>query len=187
MNFLLDKKFLWFVTKFLLLFVVLYYGTLAMIGLAAPGGYYSPFVEAKLDYVGWLKVSLMVGSKWLLSLFGIETVFEPGFLIRILKGRAVFIAMSCVGYGVYSFWIAYVVANTGSFIKKAGWVMGGLWMLWSINVIRISMFLVAINKNKTMPLGIDHHTWFTIFAYGAIFAMIFLFDKKNKGKNNKVV
>jgi exosortase/archaeosortase family protein len=90
--------------------------------------------------------------------------------------------MSCVGYGVYSFWAAYVIANTGSALKKAVWVSGGILCLWLINVARISMFLVAINQNKTMPLGIDHHTWFTIVAYAFIFGMIYVYDKNNRSK-----
>jgi hypothetical protein len=37
--------------------------------------------------------------------------------------------------------------------------------------------LVAINRQWAMPLGIDHHTWFNIFAYGAIFGLMFFFEK----------
>lgn len=113
---------------------------------------------------------------------------EPGFLIRFNGGRGVYIAMSCVGYGVYSFWIAFVVANTGRFLKKAAWIFFGVLALWLINVIRITLFLTAINKGWPMPLGIDHHTWFNIFAYLLIFGMIGLYDKrmfKNKRTDTK--
>ena len=179
MNFLLDKKFLWFVTSFLLLLGLLYYGTIAMIGLAAPGGYYSPFIHRYLDYVSWIKFSLLWGVGALLALFGVETEVAPGYLIRMIGKRGVIIAMDCVGYGVYSFWIAYVVTNTGSFLKKIAWVSGGVLLLWFINVVRISLFLFVINKNQAMPLGIDHHTWFNIFAYIFIFIMIYFFNKGN--------
>jgi len=182
MNFLWDKKFLWFAIKFLGLFGLLYYGTIAWIGIAAPGGYYSPFVAQWLDYVSWIKYSLMWGIGSLMGLFGIDTVNEPGFLIRMVGKRGVIIAMDCVGYGVYSFWIAYVVANSGRFLKKLLWVSVGLLLLWFINVLRISLFLWVINKNQQMPLGIDHHTWFNIFAYALIFLMIWYYDKKNATK-----
>ena len=183
MNFLLDKKFLWFIAKFLGLFGLFYYGTIAMIGLAAPGGSYSPFIAQYLDYVSWIKDSLMAGTGWLVGLFGYDTVREPGFLVRIVGKRGVVIAMSCVGYGVYSFWAAYVLANAGSAGRKAAWVVGGVLLLWGINVGRISMFLVAINNNNTMPLGIDHHTWFTIVAYAFIFLMIYFYDKYNRNQD----
>ena len=150
---------------------------MAIIGLAAPEGWYSPFVAAHLDYVSGLKLGLMWGVKLLLSLFGIQTVMHPGFVIRILNGQGVTIAMSCVGYGVYSFWIAYVLSSAGNWLPKLTWVLLGLLSLWFINVVRITLFLQAVNKNEPMPLGIDHHTWFTIVAYLFIFMMIWLYER----------
>jgi len=184
MSFLFDKKFLFFIGKLLGAYLLLYYGTIAIIGIAAPGGLYSPFVEQYLDYVSWIKRSLMAGTSWLVGLFGYDTITEPGFLVRVTGKRGVIIAMSCVGYGVYSFWIAYVVANTMALKKKLLWMVGGVLALWAINVIRISMFLIAINKNSTMPFGIDHHTWFNIVAYGFIFLMIYFFNRQLNKQND---
>jgi exosortase/archaeosortase family protein len=150
---------------------------LAIIGLAAPGGHYSTLVAKYLDYVSWIKVSLMNATGLFLSVFNIPTHTEPGFLIRINGGRGVIIAMSCVGFGVYSFWISFVAANNGKFWKKIRWIIIGLFALWLINDIRITLFLLALNKGWPMPLGIDHHTWFNIFAYLLIFIMIGLYDR----------
>ena len=116
----------------------------------------------------------------ILSLFQISTDIEPGFLIRFRGGRGVIIAMDCVGYGVYSFWIAFVIANKGSFLKKIKWIIAGVAALWLINVLRITLFLTSINQGWPMPLGIDHHTWFNICAYLLIFFMIWLYDKSYK-------
>ncbi|MCP9751925.1 exosortase/archaeosortase family protein [Ferruginibacter sp. HRS2-29] len=179
-SFLGDKKFLWFVAKFLLIFCVLYFGTLAVIGLASPEGYYSPFVAEYFDYVSGIKNMLLLCTQWLLSLCGIKTQVEPGFLIRFVMGKSVFIAMDCVGYGVYSFWLAYVLSNSISIGKKIIWSFGGVLLLFIINVIRISLYLTAINRNWEMPLGVDHHTWFNIAAYLAIFLMIWRFEKSMK-------
>ena len=153
-----------------------------MIGLAAPGGYYSPFIEHYLDYVSWIKNSLINATAGILSIFHVPTIKEPGFALRITGGRAIIIAMDCVGYGVYSFWIAFVAANTGTLRRKVTWIIAGLLILWLINVIRITLFLVAINKGWPMPLGIDHHTWFTIAAYGMIFILIWWYDKTSENK-----
>lgn len=180
------NKQLWiYLAKFLGIFCLCYFGTLAVIGLAAPGNHYSPFVAKYLDYVSWIKVSLLKGTQFTLSLFGIQSHSEPGFLQRINNGRGVIIAMDCVGYGVYSFWIAFVAANKGKAGKKLAWIVAGVLGLWLINVIRISLFLVAINRNWAMPLGIDHHTWFNISAYILIFMMIWLYDRSFK-ENKKV-
>ena len=176
----LKNPFVVYLLKFAAIFCFLYFGTLVIIGLAAPVGWYSPFVDHHLDYVSWLKNSLIAGTKFILSLFSVPTVKEPGFMLRYPGGKAVIIAMDCVGYGVYSFWIAFVAANKGKALKKVLWIFFGLIALWFINVVRITLVLVAINKGWPMPLGIDHHTWFTLCAYLLIFFMIWLYDRSFK-------
>jgi exosortase/archaeosortase family protein len=173
---------LWiYLLKFALVFCILYFGTLAIIGLASPVGWYSPTIAKYFDYVSWIKMSLIHATGFILSLFHIPTTTEPEwFLIRFTGGKGVIIAMDCVGYGVYSFWIAFVVANKGKLLKKTLWIVFGVLALWLINVIRITLFLTSINKGWPMPLGIDHHTWFNIFAYLLIFLMIWWYDKSMK-------
>jgi exosortase/archaeosortase family protein len=180
MNIFSDKKFLWFIAKFLLLFCIFYFGTLAIIGLASPGKYYSSFIDHYFDYVSGIKNMLLYCSKKILQFFGVDARIEPGFIIRYYRGKGVFIAMSCVGYGVYSFWLAYVLANIIPVSKKILWGIGGLLLLFAINVVRITLYLTALNKGWPMPLGIDHHTWFNIAAYLAIFIMIWRFEKMTK-------
>ncbi|MEO6819234.1 MAG: hypothetical protein ABI204_05865 [Ginsengibacter sp.] len=177
---ILKNQFIVYVIKFAIIFCLLYYGTLAWIGLAAPGGKHVVFIEKYLDYVSWIKHSLINASAFILSVFGIQTLKEPGFLLKFPGGRGVIIAMDCVGYGVYSFWIAFVAANTGSVGRKIKWMITGVFFLWLINVIRITLFLTSINKGWPMPLGIDHHTWFNIFAYLFIFIMIWWYDRNAK-------
>lgn len=184
---MLKNPFVIYLLKFTVIFCVLYFGTLVMIGLAAPVGWYSPFVEHHLDYVSWLKNSLTSGSKFILQLFSIPTNKEPGFVLAYPGGKGVIIAYDCVGYGVYSFWIAFVAANKGTVRRKFAWISGGLLALWFINVVRITLVLVAINKGWPMPLGIDHHTWFTLCAYLLIFLMIWLYDRgMKKGGHRRV-
>lgn len=171
------REVLRFIIKFFLIFALCYYGTKAIIGLAAPGRYYSYFVDRYLDYVSWIKSELIIGSQLLLSLFGIDTYRVDPFILRIVKGTGVTIAYDCVGYGVFSFWIAFVIASADNFKKKIGWLIGGLLLLNFINIIRISLLLVALNKKWPMPLGIDHHTWFNIISYLCIFIMMYFFSK----------
>ena len=125
---------------------------------------------------------MISATGFILSIFGVATTKYPGFSINITGGRGIYIAMDCVGYGVYSFWVAFVAANNGRLWKKVKWIIGGLLVLWLINVIRITLFLVSINKGWPMPLGIDHHTWFAIAAYLMIFLLILLYDKKSGNK-----
>ncbi len=181
-DFLKNKTFILFVVKFLLVFLVCYFGTAVVIGLTVPGGPYSPFVAKYLDYVSWLRDSLLAGTKAMLSAFGIET-FRVNFdTMRKVGagGRGIRLAYSCLGYGVMSFWIAYVIASAGNFKKKLFWILIGWFFIWLLNITRLSLLLVALNKGWAMPLGIDHHTWFTIFAYMFILIFMLLFNRQPK-------
>ena len=100
--------------------------------------------------------------------------------MQVRGGRGVHVGYGCLGYGVISFWIAFVFANTGSWKRKAAWMLGGAIVLWIINVQRISLVLIGANKNWKFPFGWDHHTWFNIAAYLAIFVMIWLYDRSRK-------
>ena len=176
LKFLGDKKFLRFCIKFFIWFLIFYFGTKAIIGLSSPTGNYISFVAQYLDYVSGLKRLIIFTVKILLSLFGIEAVALPEFRVGIVGGKAVIVAMSCVGYMVYSVWLAYVIASDAPTKLKWLWAIFGLLILFLINCTRIAAFLYTHNKGTTMPLGLDHHTWFNLLAYTMILVMIYLYE-----------
>lgn len=174
------SPFLKYLFKFIIAFCIFYFGTIAIIGLAAPGGYYIPFIDHYFNYVSWLRSSLLYGAKTILSIAGFKTYVWDIYNLRVQNGRGVHIGFDCLGYGVFSFWIAFIIANKRGWIKKTKWIAGGFFLIWMINISRISFLLIAINKHWSMPLGLDHHTWFNIAAYGCIFIMIYFFDRLDK-------
>lgn len=176
MQALINRTLLLFLIKFIGFFCLLYFGTIAIIGLSTPESYYSPVVANYLDYISWLRSSFLHASKALLSLFNFNTAFKDKYTLVSSHG-GIRMVYTCIGYGVMSFWAAFIFANKGSLQKKIVWIIGGLFVLWLINVLRISLLIVAINKNWAMPLGWDHHTWFNIIAYLFIFLMIYLYDR----------
>ncbi len=103
----------------------------------------------------------------------------------MVNGSAVNLVYSCLGYGVTSFWIAFVFANNGSWKRKWVWMTGGALALWIINVLRIGLVLVANNKNWGVPLGLNHHTWFNMVAYMLIFILIYFYDRSLKQASKK--
>jgi exosortase/archaeosortase family protein len=68
--------------------------------------------------------------------------------------------------------------------KKLAWMLGGTVALYIINVVRISLTLLSNSRKWHFPFGWDNHTWFNIAAYGAIFLMIWFYDKS--GRKRKV-
>ena len=179
LNSLTSNPVLIYLLKFFAIFCIAYFGTLAVVGLAAPGGkLYSPFVQQYLNYVGWIRASLLYTSRFFLSLFGYHSQISNSYSLQVVGGKSVHIGYTCIGYGVFSFWMAFVLANAGLGIKKICWVIGGWVILWLINIMRICLLLITLNENKKMPFNLDNHTFFNICAYIAIFILIYFFDKK---------
>lgn len=173
-----------FSIKLLVIFFTLYLGTLFLIGIASPENYYIPWIDEHFNYVRWITQSLQFGVVKILGIVNISTTIFPNFQINITNGRGIIINYDCVGYGVYSFWIAYIMANSGKLLSKLSWIFFGLLLIWFINVLRISLFLYTVNHSRRMPLGLDHHTWFNIAAYLCIFIMMYFFESRKQADSN---
>ncbi len=178
-----NNSFFKYLLKFFLIFLILYYGTIAWIGITAPGGYYSAFADRYLNYIAAIRWLLLHGSKLLLEVLGYTIYLNDNYSIRIQNGSGVRIVYSCIGYGVLIFWLSFILANRGSFIKKIKWISAGLLMICLVNVFRIVLLVVAVNQKWQPVFTIDNHTMFNIAAYAVIFFMIYLFDRSD----NKVI
>jgi exosortase/archaeosortase family protein len=178
----LNRGILIYLAKFAGAFCFFYYGTLAIIGLSSPGGHYSRFVAEYLNYIPAFRTFSLDASKHLLTLLGYESFLKSETQLRIVGGGGINLVYSCLGYGVISFWLAFVFANTGTWRKKLAWMVGGALVLIFINVLRLSLVALASHKGWAYPLGWDHHTWFNLVAYLIIFGMIYLYDRAFKIK-----
>ncbi len=175
-----QTNFIKFLLVFTVVFLLCYFGFLFVTGLCVPGGMYSPFAENYFNIAAWVRNSLMYGTKTFVSFFGIETVRTTDYELRLPNGNGIKIVYSCLGFGVMSFWTAYIVATSASLQKKITWFFVGLFLIWLINVTRISMVLLAGKKGWKFPFGWDHHSWFNIIAYLCIFVMMYFFEKDIK-------
>ncbi len=175
----IPREYIIYLAKFLGIFCLFYFGTLAVIGLSAPKGYYIPFIAKYLNYIDWMRASLLHGSSFFLGLLGYECYFPDKYNIFLVNGTGVRMVYSCIGYGVMSFWAAFILANKGSWKKKLLWLLSGWLVIWIINILRISLLVLALNKGWNMPLNIDHHTWFNIVAYIMIFVLIYFYDRSS--------
>ena len=153
-----------------------------IVGVCAPGGYYSSFIDHYFNYVKWLRATIMYTCEYALSLVGYKTYLQNPYLLKLQGGLGVHIVYSCLGIGVMSFWGAFVFANERTWIQKLKWIIGGWIIIWSINVTRIVLLILATNKGWVAPFNLDHHTLFNIAAYTAIFILIYFFDRSGRDK-----
>lgn len=179
-NIFIQNNFLRFTILFICIYLGCYYFLKIITGVAVPSGYYSPFIEKYFNIAAWLRTSLIVASKFFLSLIDMPTNRIDAYILQAVGGRGVRIVYACLGFAVMSFWVAFILASYTNLKKKLAWLVAGLLALWVINVARISLVLLAANKGWHFPFGLDHHTWFNIIAYSFIFCMIFLFEKNIK-------
>jgi exosortase/archaeosortase family protein len=171
-----------YLLKFLGVFALLFYGTEAVIAFSSPERYYSPFVATYLDFVSPFRMFLLKASQALLLAGGWQTKVKGAYSLAFEGGASVRMVYSCLGYGVLSFWIAFVFANGGGWKTKAAWIAVGCLGLIGINICRIALILLATRNGWKIPFGWDHHTWFNIAAYALIFGMIYGYDRSGKAK-----
>jgi len=178
------NPFLIYLLKFLGIFGILYATGEAVIGLSAPGGLYSPFVDHYLNYPTLLRSSLLLGGKSFLALFGIDAYVHDVIFLRIRDGLGIRMVYSCLGLGIMSCWVAFVVANKGSVRRKITWLLTGLVLIWVMNVGRVVLVLLAANRQWATLFELDHHTLFNIAAYIALFILAYFFDRSGS-KNHR--
>lgn len=166
-----------FIAKFLLLFSLLFFGTEFWIGITSPGNYYSPFCSKYLNYIDLLRNSLLKAANVLCNILGYSTTVISKTTIMGFNGYKATIIYSCIGYGILSFWTAFVISYPSSFKQKIKWLLCGSLLLWFINVVRISLLLIYINKVKSITTFPKHHLVYNIIAYTVVFFMIYLFSR----------
>lgn len=174
------NSFIVYLLKFLVTFCILYYGTIAWIGMVAPGGWYWAFADKWLDYVSWMRAALLHSSKLLLDLLGFNVHLLGIDSIKLPSGRGVHVGYDCIGYGVMFFWVAFIFANKAGWVKKLQWMSVGLLAIFIVNVARVSLMVAGIQHQWVAPFNLDNHTLFNIAAYSIIFTMIYFFDQSQK-------
>ena len=174
-----------FFAKLIVLFLAFYYFNILFLGITtAEGRFYSPFLEHNLNYVSWLTSSILYVANAIDHFLGINSYVQNAYNIKTYSGASVTVWLPCLGLGVMSFWVAFIIADVNSWKKKLYWVLAGIAAIWFINCLRIALLVLALEKNWYQNTYIDHHTIFNIAAYIIILFMIWLYYKKNKNEIN---
>ena len=171
----------YYIIRFLFLFSMLYGIFQFFIGIAAPGGtLHNDFIEAHVNLVQYYTDVLIRIVVYILNQTGI-TAYPYGLsAIRTMGRGGVNVGFDCLGLGVISIWIAYVVAHKLPIWRKILAVSVGIVILYFLNVSRISLLVIAYEYHWTdwKKLGLDHHTLYNIVSYIFMFFMGWYFVVK---------
>ncbi|HEX6914846.1 MAG TPA: archaeosortase/exosortase family protein [Chitinophagaceae bacterium] len=175
-----------FILRFLVFFLGLHYGNELFIGLTAPGGLYVPFLESHLNYVAWIRQSVLYGAKLLSNLMGYPAYIDGPYHLRSVTGPGVQMVYSCIGLGIMSFWAGFVLAHALPWKKKLAWTLAGLVTIWIINCFRVAIILAATVNRWNINRFMDHHDFFNMVAYVFIFILIIVFLRRQGLHKSKI-
>ena len=149
------------------------------ISLVSPIGYYSPFIDRYLNYVTWIKVSVLEVGRSFAGVFGVASQLFEGSWVQVENGRKLFMAWPCCGLEIMSFWAAFVLADTTRFRTKLLWGVGGVFCIWLINCFRVGFLILATEKRWQHVLNLDQHDLFNILSYNLVLILMYVYYKKN--------
>ncbi|MBC7887075.1 MAG: exosortase/archaeosortase family protein [Ferruginibacter sp.] len=167
--------------RFLLLLLALRYFNVFYIAIVDQKGLiYSSFLDNYLNYISWIRNSVLYSSNAITHAMGINSYVSLPFYLKTVNGSYVEMVYDCLGLGLMSFWVAFVVANKESLKRKITWCAGGIICMWFINCWRVALLLIALENHWKLNSILDHHTLFNIVAYSLILIMIYLYTKDGK-------
>jgi exosortase/archaeosortase family protein len=169
-----------FVIKIILLYCIFNYGSKFWIGITAKGNYYSEFCDNNLNYIKWLRHSILLGAKAICNLLGYQIEIINTTIIRVIHGFGVTMVYKCVGISVFSSWAAVAIAYTTPVKRKLKWLFSGLFLIWFINVLRVTILLILFNTYKNSQSFEYHHEVFNTIAYIIVVLMIYFYMKDKK-------
>jgi exosortase/archaeosortase family protein len=178
-----------FYLRFALLFLVLYYLYIAFIGIITPGGSYNSVIVEHFNLAAWLRTTVLNGAHILTNIYGIPTVVTHDSITDPEGLMAVQMDWPCYGVVIMSFWFSYVVAKSLSFKTKLLWAIGGLFMIWFFNCLRIALLAISIKKQwsgMAFFLETNNHDLFNYFLYVLVFILILIFENKLKQIKNRI-
>jgi exosortase/archaeosortase family protein len=168
-----------FFKKFLVLLLGMYYFHIAFHGITSPeGGYYNHFLDQNLNYIAWFRFSILKMAQLFLNLFEIETYQVGTQILRSTSGNGVNIWLPCLGLGIISFWLAFVLAQNTSWKPKMIWSISGLLSIWLLNCLRIGVLMLSMERNWAGFKTIDHHDLFNYLCYAVIVAFIYAYNRR---------
>lgn len=176
--------------KFIVLFLSIYFalsqGNLFMNSVLSPDGkYFNTFMYDNLNYIQWLRNLLIAPSDFILHLFGYETI-TSNHEILIIGGIKLNINYSCLGLGVMSFIIAFIIAFPVQLKNKWRVAIKLCFLVYLLNIVRITLLGAIFTSYPYQKLNLKyHHEIFNIIIYLVIIYILYNWVKKYLISSNR--
>ncbi len=137
----------------------------------------SAFIHETYEVVtAKLTRNLLIGSKYFLNLFGLDS-YVFGKTIRITGAGGVYLDRGCLGRNLMGLFTGFIIAYPGIIKKKLWYIPLGLVLITFINILRISG-LAYIMICCPEHMDINHHVIFKYTVYALIFIMWYIWIQK---------
>lgn len=174
-----------YLIRFSLLFIFLYFSFPFYRGITGEGGMiYSSFVAKYLNLITGLTSLLTNAAKTILQALDYTVSQKNYHTLRIMNSRGISVNPSCLGWGVMSFWAAFVIADSTSFFFKIKWLIIGLVSILLLNIVRIVLIALANHLHWNFITTLDPHQTFNFFSYCLLFILILIYLKIQKKHQN---
>lgn len=160
-----------FAMRFLFTFLLLYGFNLAFIGLSNKGDFYWPILDAHLNYMSfWRSANITVTAKILTSLGYVVTHDDQQ--LQVYQHGGFKLMYSCIGYGLMSFFAAFVVSFPNRGRSKPAFLIFGLSSIAFLNILRL-VALGVVGLDKSSWLSNNHHLVFNICIYAVLLIQMY--------------
>jgi len=167
--------------RLIALVLVLYYFFLGYGALVSPeGNQYNAFLDHNLNFIDWYRRTIMVFSNEIAHAFGANSYIASHQIMKLGKNIEFEIWFPCLGFGVMSFWLSFVVNSTSSLKRKFLWAAVGVIAIWFINCLRIALLIISVDRNWPQSSYIDHHDMFNVMAYTIIAMLMYYYSKNDR-------
>jgi exosortase/archaeosortase family protein len=163
-----------FILVFLTLFAIFYYFNILFFGITSPGNHYNAFLDEHLNYIRLLRHILLRSSAFVISWFGFTAITNDIELLVAGHGT-IQLVYTCLGLGIMSFFAAFVIAYPKKLKAKILFLIGGLFVIQLLNILRF--VLLALFWNKHGGHILDHHLIFNITIYIIIAISLYFWVK----------
>ncbi|MNJ97598.1 Transmembrane exosortase [compost metagenome] len=169
-----NEPYIRFIFLFILTYLLLYGFNTAFIGITAKGGFYVPFLDQHLNYINWWRTFTIESTATVLRWFN-YLVYTNEYQLKVIGKSGFRMVYTCLGYGVMSVFIAFVLTFPGKIKARYGFLLLGLIIIQLLNTTRLALLSIYWSRKANMTL--DHHDLFNIVVYIVLIILVYIWLK----------